>query len=303
MLSTRNAFIVWAACIAVSLCGCPRVLPPSVSVTDDTINTVRSALEDGVSSEGSGAAEVLADPTGWATLSGTFKINGAVPPNPALKVDKDTNVCAPGGRQVLDNVVMVGEGGTLQNVLIYVSSKIPSDNPAWIHESYEAARDAEVIFDQKECVFLSRLGVMWSTQTMKVLNSDPVGHNTNLASVRGAAAANISVPANGFAPYVPGSSSPSPFPVSCSIHPWMKASMMVCDNPYFAVSDASGAFSISNVPAGVELEFRVWHEKAGYIQAVTVNNVSEKWPKGKFTRTLADGDGVGMSIEIGASAF
>ncbi len=303
MLSTRNAFFGLTACAAVALCGCPRELPPSVAVNEATIESVRNALEAGVSSEGSGAAEVLADPTGWATLSGTFKINGAVPPNPALKIDKDQAVCAPGGKQVLDDVVIVGEGGVLENVLVYISSKIPADNPAWIHESYAAARGAEVIFDQKQCIFLSRLGAMWSTQRLKVLNSDPVGHNTNLSSVRGAKAANISVPANSEVFYDPGAASPAPFPVSCSIHPWMKASLMVCDNPYFGVTDANGAFTIANVPAGVELEFRVWHEKAGYIQAVTVDGTVEKWSKGRFERQLAAGDDVKIDVAIDATAF
>ena len=198
---------------------------------------------------------------------------------------------------------MVGPGGGLQNVLVYVTSNIPTSNPAWIHDSYAAARDAEVIFDQKDCIFLSRLGTMWATQKLRVLNSDPVGHNTNLASVRGAKAANISIPANGYAIYEPGAASPAPFPVSCSIHPWMKASMMVCDNPYFAVTDENGAFSIANAPAGVELEFRVWHERAGYIQTVTVDGTSEKWSKGRFTRTLSDGDEAEMNVVIEASSF
>lgn len=106
-----------------------------------------------------------------------------------IKCSRSTRIrkfAAPGGKQVLDNIVMVGPGGALQNVLVYVSSTIPSDNPAWIHESYESVRNGEVIFDQKNCIFLSRLGAMWSTQTLKVLNSDPVGHNTNLDSKRGA---------------------------------------------------------------------------------------------------------------------
>ena len=303
MLSMKNACFVLVACTAVPLCGCSRALPPAESVNDTTITSVRGVLEAGLSAGDTGAVAVLADPTGWATLSGTFKITGAVPPNRPLTVDKDVEVCAPGGRQVLDDIVTVGPGGGLQNVLVYVSSKIPSDNPAWIHESYIEARGAEVIFDQKECVFLNRMGVMWSTQTLKVLNSDPVGHNTNLASVRGAKAANISIPANGFVLYQPGDASPAPFPVSCAIHPWMKASMMVCDNPFFAVTDANGAFSIPNVPAGVELEFRVWHEKASYIQAVTVNNASENWSRGRFTRNLADGDEVTMDVAIDSSVF
>lgn len=79
--------------------------------------------------------------------------------------------------------------------------------------------------------------------------------------------------------------------------------MMVCDSPYFAVTDANGSFSIANVPAGVELEYRVWHEKAGYLQEVTVGGATEKWSKGKFKRELAAGDDVKLDVVIDASAF
>jgi hypothetical protein len=303
MLSMNRTYFVLAACMAVSLCGCPRKLPPSIAVNANTIDSVRGALEEGVSSGDSGEAEVVADPTGWATFSGTFTVSGAVPPPSALPVTKDVAVCAPGGKQVLDDILLVGSNGGLQNVLVYINSDVPDGNAAWIHESYESQRGAEVLFDQKDCMFTSRLGVMWKAQTLKILNSDPVGHNTNLASKRGANAQDVLIPANSSADYHSENASPTPFPVSCAIHPWMKASMMVCDNPYFAVTDANGKFSIPNVPTGVELEFRVWHEKAGFVQPATVDNASQKWSKGKFKRTLTDSEDVTMNVVIEASAF
>lgn len=61
MLSIRNVSFVAALYMVVSLCGCARELPPSVSVNDATISSVRSALEVGVSSGDAEAAEVLAD--------------------------------------------------------------------------------------------------------------------------------------------------------------------------------------------------------------------------------------------------
>ena len=307
MLSMKTNYFLVAVNVALLLSGCKpfeRDLPPSsVASSIAQIETVRSALEEGVSDAGGGEAAVVADPTGWATLTGKFAINGAAPPNVALPVTKDTEVCAPGGKQVLDDIVRVGPGGVLANVLVYISSDVPDGNPAWIHESYEAARDAEIIFDQKNCIFLTRVGTMWKTQTLKILNSDPVGHNTNLASKRGAKAQDVLIPANASALYSPGAASPAPFAVSCAIHPWMKSQMMVCDHPYFAVTDDKGEFAIPNVPAGVELEFRVWHEKAGYIQEVTVGGQGEKWSKGRFNRTLADGETATIDVSINAGVF
>ena len=42
----------------------------------------------------------------------------------------------------------------------------------------------------------------------------------------------------------------------------MRAYVNVVEHPYFAVSDASGAFSIPNLPAG-EYTVEAWHEKLG----------------------------------------
>lgn len=285
------------------LCGCPRQTAERLSVDADTIDTVRKVLEAGVAS--SGAAEVaLAEPTGWATVTGKFTLSGTAPANPTLTIDKDTAVCRAGGTE--NRVVVIGPGNGIQNVLIYVSSKVPNDNPAWIHESYEKVRTAEVTFDQKNCVFLSRVGVMWAPQTMMVKNSDSVGHNTKLDSTFGAKSENFTVPANspGIA-YLPGGASTrGPFPVSCSIHPWMIASMMVCENPYFAVTAEDGSFTIENVPAGVELEFRVWHEKPSFIRdEVSVNGSPTKWKRGAFKHKSEDGDTLTLNVVMDAAVF
>ena len=39
---------------------------------------------------------------------------------------------------------------------------------------------------------------------------------------------------------------------------------MVVDHPYAAVTDKEGKFTIPNLPVG-EHEFRVWHERSGYL--------------------------------------
>jgi len=49
--------------------------------------------------------------------------------------------------------------------------------------------------------------------------------------------------------------------VFCNIHPTMSAVIVVLKDPWFAVSDATGAFSIPNVPAG-EYQMHVFDERA-----------------------------------------
>jgi plastocyanin len=47
----------------------------------------------------------------------------------------------------------------------------------------------------------------------------------------------------------------------CNIHPTMSAVIVVLDTPWFAVSDAKGAFRILGVPSG-EYLLKVFHERA-----------------------------------------
>ena len=38
--------------------------------------------------------------------------------------------------------------------------------------------------------------------------------------------------------------------IKCDVHPWMSSYVGIVDNPYYAVSDESGAFTIAKLPAG-----------------------------------------------------
>lgn len=46
----------------------------------------------------------------------------------------------------------------------------------------------------------------------------------------------------------------------CNIHPEMEAYVIVLQNPFFAVTDEDGNFSIKNIPAG-KYTLKVWNEK------------------------------------------
>lgn len=46
----------------------------------------------------------------------------------------------------------------------------------------------------------------------------------------------------------------------CNVHPEMEAFVVIMQNPYFALADDSGLFSIENVPAG-EYTVKVWNPK------------------------------------------
>jgi hypothetical protein len=276
--------------------GCGTEFPKAPLADADNVRTLRQAIDAGGGGGAAGPA-ALPDPTGWATLRGVITLNGSPPPRSPLTAaatHDDARVCAPGGQPPLTEDVVVGPGGGISGVAIYLGTSIPTSDPKWLHESYEALRGTEVEFDQKDCIFLSHVAAMWTAQSLKVLNSDPVGHNTKIDSKGGARPFNQTIGANGSTIYEPGGEERAPAPVSCSIHTWMKAYLLPRDNPYFDVTDESGEFLIENIPAGVELEFRVWQPRLEFVDRVNVewNGQSQPVSKGRLKLKLEPGENV-----------
>ena len=55
---------------------------------------------------------------------------------------------------------------------------------------------------------------------------------------------------------------PESVPVKCDTHEWMSGVIVVAGHPYYAKTDASGSYRLTDVPPG-EYVVTVWHEKLG----------------------------------------
>jgi hypothetical protein len=63
---------------------------------------------------------------------------------------------------------------------------------------------------------------------------------------------------------------PAQLEITCDLHPWSKATILVFDHPYFATTESSGAFAIDDVPAGT-YRVRAFHPHLGVTeQTVTI---------------------------------
>ncbi|HEY2411899.1 MAG TPA: hypothetical protein VGI40_06640 [Pirellulaceae bacterium] len=285
--------------------GCARHLPPAERVQTTNVIALRTAFGGGAT-ETAATATAVAEPTGWATIKGTFKLEGTPPARTPLAITKDHEICAPGGKPVLTEELVVDSATQgIKDVVIYLASpgKFPVGDAKWEHPDYAATATATFDYDQKNCVFLTHTFAMRSKQKAKVINSDPVGHNTNIQGTGKAAQINATIPSGSSTTYEPGGESPEPFSVSCAIHPWMSARMIVRDSPYFAVTKPDGSFEIANIPAGVPLEFRVWQEKGKFLQDVKVDGKVEKWSKGRLKLTLQPGEQKEMEVVVDAATF
>jgi hypothetical protein len=216
----------------------------------------------------------------WVTLKGKFKVDNAPAPAAELTCNKDPATCC--AKKLVDQSLVVSKDLELANVFIYVRTKDVKYDPA-------LEKDLKPLtLDNKDCVFVPHGAILWTKQKLILKNSDNVGHNTNYGS--NAQGFNVLIAAGESVEKSLTIGENLAKPVSCNIHPWMSAQLLVRDNPYFAVSAADGTFEIKNLPKGTNLEYQLWHEKSGYLGEIKVGDLNV--PKtGKFSLALdADKD-------------
>lgn len=231
----------------------------------------------------------------WGTLKGRFVYSGDAPAAAELKADKDVEVC--GKHKLVNEELVVGGDKGVANVVVFVRDKKVKVHP----DAAAAAKAEKVVLDNKDCRFEPHVAFVQAGQDLVVKNSDPVGHNSNIATLKNAPSNNL-IPAGGEAKLTFKAAEAIPAQVTCNIHPWMKAWLVVRDNPYAAVSGPDGAFEIANLPVG-EVELQLWHEKAGYIGSVTVGGKAEETKKGrKKVKIAAAGTDLGEMV-LDASMF
>ena len=113
------------------------------------------------------------------------------------------------------------------------------------------------VVDQRNKTFVPRVLAVPVGTTVDFPNHDTILHNVYSAS-----------PAKKFdvGMYGPGETksvtfdAPGVVRIGCNIHPKMEAFIVVHTNPYVAVSDGKGAYTVASVPDG-SYQLRVWHEK------------------------------------------
>jgi hypothetical protein len=295
-----NYVLVGVASIgAMVLSGCgPRVdlgPLPNTRVADE----IRKSF--GASAEGDAAGDTSATAgTGWATLKGRFIFDGAVPAMPPYNVTKDQATCTIDGKAPLQETLLVDSGSNgIKNIVVYLR------DAARVHESAQPKSD-NVLYDQKECIFLSHVCAMTVGQSLDIRNSDNVGHNTNITGKKNTF--NQTIPAGATIPYKVQKEEATPAPVNCSIHPWMSSYLLPRENAYYAVTAADGSFEIANLPAGDKLDVQVWHESAtgpgGALIVTTPDAKALEWSnKGRMTITLQPDEVKEIQITVPASAF
>jgi Carboxypeptidase regulatory-like domain len=186
-------------------------------------------------------------------LIGHVKLTAVPPPNRQIPMGSDLKCLElNNGKKVEQETVLRDADGGLRNVFVSVQGSFPQS---------PAPPPEPVTIDQQGCVYKPRIQGARVGQTLLVKNDDDTLHNIHSLSTKGNSF-NTGQPKAGLTFKTPLKNEEVMLHVKCDVHPWMTGYIGVVSHPYFAVSGASGAFTISNVPPG-HYTVQAWHERYG----------------------------------------
>ena len=210
----------------------------------------------GGSAAATAAAPVVADA---ATIGGVIKFEGAAPKMATLQMGADPYCQSQHPTAAHDEAVVVGPGGELANVIVYVKNAPASPTPS-----------TPALLDQKGCQYLPHVSAVQVGQPVQIRNSDATLHNVHAMPAVNSQF-NEGQPVQGMVSTKKFDKvEMKPFRIKCDVHGWMNSYMAVLPHSYHNVSQANGSFSIGNLPPG-NYTVVAWHEKFGeQEQQVTV---------------------------------
>ena len=211
-------------------------------------------------SSGSAAPATVIDPATAGNVGGKVTFDGTSPAPQPIKLSSDP-YCESANSGLTTEAQIVGPGGTVQNVFVYVKDGLG--------DRRFAAPSEPVMLDQKGCHYTPHVLGIQIGQPLQIINSDNTLHN-----VHGLAKANKEFnqgqPIQGMKMTHTFSTKEVMIPFKCDVHGWMNAWIGVLDHPYYAVTGANGTFSLEGLPPGT-YTIEAWHEKLGtQTQMVTI---------------------------------
>ena len=211
-------------------------------------------------------------------ISGTVTYEGKVPSLKPIAMDADPACAKKHSGPVPSDVLLLGEGNTMGNILVRVVGGLPAGK-TW------PAPTTPAVMDQKGCRYEPHVLGIQIGQPFRILNSDGILHNVHsLPKIN--KPFNMAMPANRTEATATFDKAENVFQVKCDVHPWMSAWIAVLTNPFYAVTGKDGKFTIPNLDPGT-YEVEAWHEKLG-IQKLSVTVGADTKPIAfKFTAPAA----------------
>ena len=215
------------------------------------------------------------DPATAGAIAGRIDFDGTAPTPQPIRMDSDPS-CARQATGATDDTVLLGANGALQNVFVYVKDGLGTLR--------FPVPPTPVTLDQKGCRYQPHVLGVQVGQAVEIVNSDPTLHNIHAIPAANQEF-NTGQPIQGMKHAHTFSTNEVMVRFKCDVHGWMRAWVGVLDHPFFAVTDADGAFSLQGLPPGT-YTVEAWHETLGArTQTVTIGASETQDVAFSFTST------------------
>ena len=180
-----------------------------------------------------------------SVVEGKVLLDGTPPPPKKIQVTQDVGAC---GKTRAVYPVRVENGGV-------------DDAVVWIDDIQRGKPFAfpPAQIEQKNCTYVPHV-VLMQAGDLKITSRDPIPHNVHTYAQHNREYnesmnqlrrdVSLSFPR------------PDVISVRCDLHGWMQAYVVIAKNPYYAISDKGGKFTLDRVPTG-HYHLKVWTESLG----------------------------------------
>ncbi|MCH7813622.1 MAG: carboxypeptidase regulatory-like domain-containing protein [Planctomycetes bacterium] len=199
------------------------------------------------------------------TIVGVVSFEGAVPKPKTLTITTQDPPCHKD--PIPSEALVVSQDKKVQWAVASIK-KIASGKPLPPEDP-----DNPVVLDQQGCRFHPHVVVVPKRRTLRIFNSDNILHNVNIRA-RKNQPLNRGMPAKVKQMDV-SFKRPEKIRVSCDVHDWMGAWIVVAEHPYYAVTGSDGTFRLENVPVGIHT-VQIWHETLGKQEQEVVVKAGEE---------------------------
>ncbi len=169
------------------------------------------------------------------TIKGKVVYHGAIPERQVIPT-KNVDVC---GKMRMDPMIARGHDDSVKDAIVYLE-RIDKGKPL-----PKVAKEPEL--NNRKCRFVPDVQVVHKGD-IDIVNSDPHLHNTHGFLGR-KTEFNVSLPFEGMRIKRPLRDT-GLIHVKCDAHGWMLGWIYVTDNPYYAITNEKGEFTITDVPPG-----------------------------------------------------
>jgi hypothetical protein len=187
--------------------------------------------------------------TDGGNITGIVKWAGPQPHLASFPITKDPQICDPESARTRDlERLIIGPQGGVANTVVYLKDVARG-------KAFDLPEQRRFL-DQKHCRYEPHILLVPQNALLQMKSSDATLHTIHMD---GAATYNLPFP---FPNQVITREMRSPGVVNLKCnggHVWMNAEMFVAPHPYYAVTDETGKFELTNVPPG-QYAIVAWHE-------------------------------------------